>query len=342
MRLNTIVQLYPSRIIVREKRPSDSFGKVEFNYQSKDWEKHKKKKIVANFENKKNSFVLSYTSKKKILDSINSMHILSTPRKITMANGKQIFNYQMSFITLTLPSAQMHDDTFIKSNCLNQFLIELRKHYKVNNYVWKAELQKNENIHFHLITDKYIDFQALRRRWNRCINKLGYVDEYTNKMSKLTLLEYHKLRNTNGSSSFDKSATAFGSGQQTKWKNPNTVDVKSVSSKKDLAMYLAKYVTKPIEKQKKTVEENERETNFGRSWSRSYSLVKLKYQNKFTFFQVKHILAYLDSVPKLVNKVSSMFFEAYYFNYKRLCPAYQKFHLKFITANAESWQYPFP
>ena len=146
-------------------------------------------KSLLNLQEQKKSFKLSNQSKRKVYDTINLLYTLSKPRTVKMRSGKSIYNFRCAFITLTLPATQAHEDTQIKSDCLNQFLIELRKAYKIENYFWKAELQKNENIHFHLLVDQYCDFQALRRRWNRVINKLGYVDAYSKKFDQMQLSE---------------------------------------------------------------------------------------------------------------------------------------------------------
>lgn len=85
------------------------------------------------------------------------------------------------FVTLTLPAQQIHPDTVIKRECLMPFIQELKRQCNVVNYFWKAELQKNYNIHFHLIVDTFIDASVLQHTWNKHINKLGYVDRYETK-----------------------------------------------------------------------------------------------------------------------------------------------------------------
>lgn len=338
----SLVQLYPSRVTVTNNYPQNATQKMVQRYLNKLDKDQKINQYQTNFKKPKNAFTLSQASKRKLMDSINSMYCLSKPRTITMRNKKKLFKFQLSFITLTLPSTQKHDDLFIKSECLNQFLIELRKNYDVNNYVWKAELQKNENIHFHLITDQYIDFQALRRRWNRILNKFDYVKNYQQKMEKLTLNEYHRLRCKGNKITFQESAKAYAKGKRSKWLNPNSVDVKTVRSKKDLAVYLAKYVTKKADSKKSFVQDLEREKKFGRSWSRSYSLAKLKYQSKLLVSEIKEALFYLDNVGSKVKKIIGDFFVAYYFNLRSLREDYQKFHNFFITSNAIMHKYPFP
>lgn len=338
----SVLQIYPSRISITPQRTAPAFGQVEFNKHCPSWIAPENPTWLKNFKIQNNPFVLSKASKRKLFDSVNSMFALSKPRKVQMQNGKTIYNFQLAFITLTLPSTQKHSDIEIKNKCLNQFLIELRKHYNVENFVWKAELQQNENIHFHLIIDKYVDFQAIRRRWNRIVNKLDYVDAYSKKMSKLSLSEYAATRRKTDDINFNDIASAYAKGCQSNWQNPNSVDVRNVSSKKDLAVYLAKYVSKEVSKNEINETTLSRQISFGRSWGRSYSLAQLKYINKFLAEDMKVLIDYLESIPDKVKKISDMFYTVYYFQVSQLAKSFQAFHSKFMFDNARLWNYPIP
>lgn len=338
----SVLQLYPNRITITEKRQPLNFAKVKFNKQCKSFLAFHKAQAVENFKAVKNPFILSKASKKKLLDSINSMYFLSEPRKIEMKTKKFIYNYRMSFITLTLPSKQKHSDVEIKKECLNQFLIEIRKHYGINNYVWKAELQKNDNIHFHLIVDKYIDFQAIRRRWNRIVNKLGYVDAYTEKMQKLSFAQYCETSASRPDHNIKTLHEVFAKQKRSGFKNPNSVDVRSVYSKKELAIYLSKYIAKPVSKNENNISSEARQISFGRSWYRSYSLSTLEYKNKFLACEMKNLINYLRSVKDLVLEISNDFFTAFYFSAETLNTSFKAFHKKFIFENARMYNYPFP
>lgn len=107
------------------------------------------------------------------------------------SKDKPISDYLCSFITLTLPSKQTHTDKELTEFAINPFLSYCRKMWGVRYYIWKKELQKNGNLHFHLITDRYIRWDKLRETWNRIINRgkvdkcetpFDYVDRYTAKM----------------------------------------------------------------------------------------------------------------------------------------------------------------
>jgi len=183
---------------------------------------------------------------------------------------------KVGFITLTLPSSQVkkihenrkgqyshtefyHTDQEIKSKCLNQILIELKKQYGITNYIWKAEKQDNGSIHFHILVDCYIPHSDLRVRWNRICNKLGYVDRYSEKMCKCTEDEYVKMRfdelRSVVSPERKKELTKryikiYNEQKALNWKNPNSVDIHSLyktnkgKSVKNVVAYIAKYMSK--------------------------------------------------------------------------------------------------
>lgn len=351
--MGLLLQIYPNRVTItpahkpRFKKQDSIFNEdigkqiSLFNNNGEDCKKLDES-YVENFKKVKNSFIISKATKKKMIDSINTMAILSRKRDVIMLNKKTLYNFRMSFITLTLPSKQRHSDLFLKKECLNQMLIELRKYYNVKNYVWRAELQKNENIHFHLILDQYVDFQALRRRWNRILNKFGYVDTYSKKFQNMSLTEYHALRNLTRSCTFKKSQKAYAVGKKCNWTNPNSVDTRSITSEYYLALYIAKYLSKTIEKEKKSKETLKRELKFGRSWARSYSLVQVKYTHKYALCKVKSLIDYLEKVKDKVWKQTGDYFTVYYFQINKMHKNFIDYITKFCYENASLYNYPFP
>lgn len=83
-----------------------------------------------------------------------------------------------TFVTLTLPSKQIHSDQKVKNECLDPFVEWLRKTFAVTAYFWRAESQKNGNVHFHILIDRFVPFTEIRRKWNLTVNRLGYVDRF--------------------------------------------------------------------------------------------------------------------------------------------------------------------
>lgn len=85
---------------------------------------------------------------------------------------------RLVFITLTLSGKQRHSDQWIKKNMLELFIKRLQSNYGVKHYFWKAEVQANGNLHFHLIIDKYIDYLMISKHWNEIQRSKGYLDLY--------------------------------------------------------------------------------------------------------------------------------------------------------------------
>jgi len=86
--------------------------------------------------------------------------------------------YLPVMITCTLSSKQVHDDYYIKKWILQEFLRALQRKKDIKYTFWKAEAQKNGNIHFHILIDKYVDMKFIQGMWNHYQQKHGYLDAY--------------------------------------------------------------------------------------------------------------------------------------------------------------------
>lgn len=162
---------------------------------------------------------------------------------------------------------QFLDDNYIKKNLLNQFLTELRQQFNVTHYVWRAEAQKNGNLHFHITTSKFIYWKKLRTIWNRILDKTSLIDDYQKKFQHLDFDDYCQLADPFCNKSYRKLYKAFQYGEKTNWRDPNTIDVHSVKKAKNISAYMGKYFAK----------ENELRRHIsGKLWRLSYSLSKLK------------------------------------------------------------------
>jgi len=177
---------------------------------------------------------------------------------------------KITFVTLTLPSYQLHDDKVIKSKCLNQLLGEMKTNYQMKNFVWRAENQKNGNIHFHLLLDCKIPYMELRTMWNRIINKLGYVTAYTEKMKNISFEDYKYLRFGDKQISaikLQKLEKSYKDGVSCGWTSPNSTDIHGLGKVKNVVSYICKYISK--------AEEVEQPIS-GRIWQCSQAVSKAK------------------------------------------------------------------
>jgi len=136
-----------------------------------------------------------------------------------VTNRTQSFKY--IFITLTL--AGNHSDkeaTQVHKDLLEPFLRWLRDSKKVTDYIWKAELQKNGNIHYHITTNQFVLHTDVRNKWNDLQFNRGYLKEWSDQ---------------HGHS------------------NPHGTEVKAVKSDNDFMKYLRKYVSKEDKEGRKIV-----------------------------------------------------------------------------------------
>jgi hypothetical protein len=151
---------------------------------------------------------------------------------------------KISFMTLTLCSPQHHPDTFIKSEMLNQFFTELRNFFPDLMYVWRSEKQKNGNVHFHVLMNKYYKADHLTRQWNRILDKHDYVKHYTEKFSHLRFDEYRQYIEQHYTRSYEEIQKSYKNGCINKWKNPPSTQIQSLQSVGNISGYISKEMTK--------------------------------------------------------------------------------------------------
>jgi len=183
-------------------------------YKVIEYPRSKTKRQLENEKNLRNNVFHGYLSIKaksrikKILSPwLNS--VIEYRKKRQKRNlSKQPY---LTFVTLTLPAAQKHDDCQIKRVALNHFLITIQRKFNVQAYFWICETQKNGNLHFHIIIDSFIKWQELRKIWNISIEKLGYVTDF------------EKLHNH---------------------RNPNSTDIHQLDNVESIENYVVKYTSK--------------------------------------------------------------------------------------------------
>lgn len=172
--------------------------------------------ITTNNKNdlSKNSYTGTVTpyAKKKLKRAIQLLVASAKDKEAPNFKTGKTFKFKVNFVTLTLPSPQEDiTDKQIKKEVLDVFIKRLRRKMGLNNYVWRAERQKNGNLHFHMITDTYLHYEKLRNDWNACLNKFNFIDKFEQK---------HGHR------------------------NPNSTDIHAVWKVKNLTQYFIKYMAK--------------------------------------------------------------------------------------------------
>lgn len=233
-------------------------------------------KRIAN-SNRKHSENLSVNAKRKLLKAIDYLLFISKEKEgISKSSGKRI-KFRVNFVTLTLSSKQIHDDKIITNTLLNQFLVEIRKYHQVKNYIYRAEKQKNGNIHYHLLIDTFIDYTSLRDTWNRIQQKLGYVTRYSENMREWHKNGFQVRKELLSVWPLEKQFKAYKEGLKSNFTRPNSTDIHSLRKIRNIRAYLIKYLTKETQNKSLTPGSvGDSLTISGRLWSCSQSLSDIK------------------------------------------------------------------
>jgi hypothetical protein len=279
---------------------------------------------------------ISKIARKKIGKALDYLLLLATEKKeLNRLTGKFV-KFKIAFITLTLPSQQIHSDNEIKSKCLNSFIIELTKFYKVKNYIWRAEKQQNGNLHFHIIIDKFVPWSEIRDRWNRIVNKLGYVDRYREQLKTFHANGFNVRKDLLKQWDYKAQVKAYQKGKANDFNNPNSTDIHSARHIKNMKAYICKYLTKndsPVKLDTAALQVDQ--VQQGRVWSCNQELSNIKGclldidsevseclkkitdSKKFKFYQSDYFsVLYIDFEKLLSVKADPLF--AYFITYLEL------------------------
>lgn len=121
--------------------------------------------------------VMSKKTQNKLIDILQNWQDTIDHYQYVRLNGSDESNRDLRLLTLTLSAEQRHSDTFIKRNLLNTFLICMVTKQPCIKYLWKAETQKNGNIHFHIIIDRFLHKEWVLDQWNKIQRTTGYAPQ---------------------------------------------------------------------------------------------------------------------------------------------------------------------
>ena len=214
--------------------------------------------------------------------------------------GMQAAAKKFTFVTLTLPSKQQHSDNELKRKGLGRFLQQCKREHNANSQFWRAEPQKNGNLHFHVLLDVTIPWRWVRTAWNSIMQDLGYVAEYAAKRQEYHAngFKYSKAGLTPKQK--ENEVKAYWYGISTGWRDPNSTDIHALYKAKNAASYVCKYISKEGEGRK--VE--------GRIWGTTDNIRELKQPEvgvEREFIRLLHELAEVGEVQKVVYDMCTVY-----------------------------------
>jgi len=185
-------------------------------YSGGSWVRSKKQRqSESNLQKNDNNGILSKKAATKMRNAVNWLLESATWKTVYSKTEQKHFRFKVNFITLTVPKIEGRDISSKELKALlHNWLVYSRKYFYMKNYVWKIERGKLGKLHIHLTTDTFIHYRKLRDSWNRLLMKSGYSDTYYSRTGHY---------------------------------DPNSTDVHSVKSIKNLAGYICKYMSKETE-----------------------------------------------------------------------------------------------
>lgn len=273
-------------VIWKEIVSSGSYFKRAYDYTAEELEilnSYDNSNLIENLngENATPTYFgeVTHHARKRLSKALGLLFEISERKRFYSDKHKKHFPYRLAFQTLTLSAEQGNiPDSEIKSKMLKKYL-RIMKAKGMKNYVWKAERQKNDNIHFHIMTDSYIDYKTIRNVWNKI------------QAEEFDFLKRFELKNGH--------------------RDPNSTDVKAVISEKRAMQYLYKYMLKDAKKADMT---EEKKTKYkGKIWDCS---ANLKIKNDTTDFlsdDLYRLLIFLEDCGD-IRAIHEEYYKIFFFS----------------------------
>jgi len=158
-------------------------------------------------------------ARRRLKRAIECLYMITPTVKVFNRSLGRQTKFRLSHLTLTLSAKQgTRSDKEINKFILQPFMRDCKRKLGMKNYVWKAETQENGNIHYHIISDLYCDYNIVRKYWNNHQNTFRFIDDFK-------AVHGHD--------------------------NPNSTDIHYVKNDGQLAAYLMKYIAKNNTKERK-------------------------------------------------------------------------------------------
>lgn len=126
-------------------------------------------------------------AKKRLIKAIEHLVMLTEKeRKVYNPKSGNAFKFRLSFLTLTISQSKFVDGKTAHKLLLEPFLRWMRETHGCKLYIWKAELQQRGQLHYHVTSDAFIHYQAIRTKWNELQKQAGFLDEHFQRYGNYT------------------------------------------------------------------------------------------------------------------------------------------------------------
>lgn len=116
--------------------------------------------------------------RKRMTKAVNLLLQTIAPKWVENSETGKWHYHKLSFITLKITNAESVTAREAYDTCFNHFMDWMTRTAGVKLYVWKIEMEKRGQIHYHITTPTFIPWQHIRAAWNNLLRKAGYLDQY--------------------------------------------------------------------------------------------------------------------------------------------------------------------
>lgn len=131
----------------------------------------------------------------------------------------------------------------------------MKEKHGINKYIWKYELQKRGNVHYHVLIDQFVAYDRITMAWNRLQKKHGLSDRYAERHGHF---------------------------------NPNSTDIHKVWQIQNIGAYLGKYLQKGNDGAKGANDTK------GKVWDCSTDLKRKRYTTVFVWENNDRLMELMD------------------------------------------------
>jgi hypothetical protein len=116
---------------------------------------------------------------RRIRRAVDMLCQLSPERSIYNPISKKKIKHSLSFVTLTIPGKERRVEAKEgNSKLMAPWLLKMKRKQGLKTYIWKAEFQKNGQLHYHITTPSWLHYQQVKDHWNNILSENGLLIEW--------------------------------------------------------------------------------------------------------------------------------------------------------------------
>lgn len=158
-------------------------------------------------------------ARRRLLKALDILVQKSPERRVYSRIERRMVDFKLNFTTLTIADQTNISVKEAYDNLLSKWVRYMRDRCGMKEYVWKAEYQKRGQVHYHVASNVFMEWQTIKWKWNQLQKQGGYLEGFAKKFGHF---------------------------------NPPSTDIHRMENVQDCLTYIAKEMCKDVQNQKTT------------------------------------------------------------------------------------------